>query len=177
MTEISEGPASFEVRFRSIGGSNLLIVIPVYINGAGPYDFVLDSGATGSIVSSELARSLALDAALLEQAFGAGGAFQMPSAVVRKIQVGSACQENSRVFISRDLEQIGTAAKSKIDGLIGFDFIHHYKMTIDYQANRLCVIFRRRLHACTEVESTVNGYGRCRGQGAAWSITQSQVLI
>jgi len=79
-----------------------------------------------------------MDADFSEQAFGVGGAFQMPSTVVRKIQVGPACQENSRVFISNDLEQIGAAAKSKIDGLIGFDFIRHYKMTIDYPGNRLC---------------------------------------
>jgi predicted aspartyl protease len=39
---------------------------------------------------------------------------------------------------SNDLEQIGRAAKAKVDGLVGFAFIRDFRLSIEYQKNRLC---------------------------------------
>lgn len=138
MNEIIERSSSHEVQFRAIGGANLLILVPVSINGAGSYDFILDSGATHSMVSTELAQRLGMEPDSDEQGIGAGGAVQMPSTRVRSIHVGSACQENSRIYISNDLEQIGAAAKSNVDGAIGFDFLRDFRLKIDYRRNKVC---------------------------------------
>jgi hypothetical protein len=56
---------------------------------------------------------------------------------VQSIQVGSACQENSSIYISNDLERIGAVAKCKIDGAIGFEFLRNFRTTIDYRKNKV----------------------------------------
>ena len=37
-----------------------LLIVPVSVNGAGPFPFLLDTGATSSMVTEDLARELAL---------------------------------------------------------------------------------------------------------------------
>ena len=46
------------VRFRI--ASNYMIVVPVTINGSGPYDFVLDTGSNNTMLDQKLADKLAL---------------------------------------------------------------------------------------------------------------------
>jgi hypothetical protein len=72
-----------------------------------------------------------------EQAFGAGGSLRMPLARVSSIAIGAARQEEVRVCISDDLEAIGAAIKTKVGGLIGFDFMMNFRVTIDYQQSVL----------------------------------------
>jgi len=136
------------VQFRSVGGSNFLILVPVYINGTGPHAFILDSGATHSMISSALAEGLGLDPDSSGQGFGAGGVVQTQSVRVHSIQVGSACQEDSCAYVLSDLEQIGVAAKSNISGLIGYDFLRDFRVTIDYGRNKLCIA--RSAEQCLE---------------------------
>ena len=50
------GQEPFQVKFRLVDK----IVVPVTINGAGPYDFLLDTGATDTIVDRKLAEGLHL---------------------------------------------------------------------------------------------------------------------
>ncbi len=129
--------ANGAVEFRAFGGSNPLILVPTRVNGTGDYEFLLDSGATRSVISHGLAFDLGIEAKLEEQAFGAGGSLRIPSALVRSIEVGSARQGEVSVCISEGLESIGAAGKTKVDGLIGFDFMRSFCLTIDYQQSVL----------------------------------------
>jgi hypothetical protein len=53
-------PATTEVtvRFRIV--KDYLIIVPVTINGSGPYDFVLDTGSNNTMLDQKLADELAL---------------------------------------------------------------------------------------------------------------------
>jgi hypothetical protein len=48
----------FEIPFRV--AENTLIVVPVRVNGAGPFDFALDTGSSDSSIDEQLAEQLAL---------------------------------------------------------------------------------------------------------------------
>ena len=48
------------VTFRLAGSKQALILVPVFVDGRGPYSFVMDTGATTTVVSNELADALAL---------------------------------------------------------------------------------------------------------------------
>jgi predicted aspartyl protease len=48
------------VTFRLAGSKQAVILLPVFVDRRGPYSFVLDTGATSTNVSNELADALAL---------------------------------------------------------------------------------------------------------------------
>src|SRR5215470_6495405 len=55
------GQQPHQVKFRVKGES--IIVVPVTINGAGPFDFMLDTGTTDTLIDRKLAEELHLPAA------------------------------------------------------------------------------------------------------------------
>jgi hypothetical protein len=63
-----------------------LLVVPVTVNGAGPYPFLLDTGATSSMVAADLARDLALPPlghAVHETPTAAGSALLVQATLIR----------------------------------------------------------------------------------------------
>lgn len=126
-----------DVQFDLVGGASPVILVPTFVNDRGPYNFLFDSGATHSTISPELASSLGIHPGSGVQVFGAGGAVQLSFTQVRSIAVGSARQEMPQVFIAGDLERIGATIKVRVDGLIGFDFMKDFRVTLDYQRNVL----------------------------------------
>jgi hypothetical protein len=44
-------PISQSVPFRLAGGQNPLILVPVYVNDKGPYEFILDTGSSHCLLS------------------------------------------------------------------------------------------------------------------------------
>jgi predicted aspartyl protease len=127
-------------QFTLTGGGAPLILVPTYVNGRGPYNFILDTGAAHSLISSGLASNLGIHSESEEKAFGAGGAVQISLARVSSIAVGLARQENAQVAITNDLEQIGAGLKAQVDGDLGFSFMKDFRVTVDYQRNVLRLV-------------------------------------
>jgi predicted aspartyl protease len=119
--------------FQLIGRKAPLILLPSYVNGKGPYNFILDSGASHCLISHKLASNLRISSEAKEDAFGAGGAVQLFRASVDSVAVGSARQENTPFIITHDLEPIGAALKTTVDGAIGCNFMKGFRISLDYQ--------------------------------------------
>src|SRR5215510_9417073 len=64
--------AGGEVEFDLAGPGGAVLVVPVYLNGTGPYDFVLDTGATLTCVDQKLAAQLGLPSRFGRMGIGAG---------------------------------------------------------------------------------------------------------
>jgi len=111
------------------------VVIPVQINGRGPYRLVVDTGSSRSAVS----RKLAVEAA---------------APVVAKAAVVSIGQETNRLVVKLDRVEAGPAARADIlasvipdeeltalapgvDGVLGQDFLATFDYTIDYRKRTL----------------------------------------
>jgi predicted aspartyl protease len=118
-------------------GGYPVMLVKARVNGRGPYSFLVDTGATVTIVSTSLARRLRLTPLpVAVQGIGAGGSFST-RAYVASVSVGDAQQD--RVVVGTfDLTQINAAVGS-IDGLLGYDFLKAYRVTIDYPGRRLCL--------------------------------------
>jgi predicted aspartyl protease len=127
-----------EINFQVIGPTAQVILVLGHVNGIGPYNFILDSGATHCLISPEIATNLGIQLESQEEAVGAGGAVQLSRASVRSLALGSVHQENTQVVITHDLERIGAALKLTVDGAIGFSFMKDFCVTIDYQRKVLC---------------------------------------
>ena len=114
-----------------------VLMVKARVNGRGPFTFFVDTGATVTIINASLARRLHLQPLPVGvQGIGAGGSFSTQASVAA-IDVGAAHQ--SRVVVATyDLTQIN-AAVGPTDGGLGYDFLKHYRVTIDYPNRRLCL--------------------------------------
>lgn len=119
-----------EVSFRLMGCG--LISVPGYINDIGPYDLTVDTGAGVSLISPRPAQLLEIAATGSEYRTGAGGRVEVALGKVQSLAIGEARLELDQVRISDDLDKISAAAGEKIDGNIGYDYLRHYRVVIDY---------------------------------------------
>jgi predicted aspartyl protease len=129
-------PSSAKVKFRLAGGAQPLILLPVEINGEGPFDFILDTGAGTSLLSSELGQKLGIKIIGSKEGQSAGGAVSVSLAKVESLAVGSARLEDVDVGLV-DLSHIGKTVGAQIDGDLGYNFLKHFRITLDYRANEI----------------------------------------
>lgn len=128
---------SENIRFRLVGGQNPLILVPVSVDDQGPYQFILDTGASHCLLSQDLASTLGIQPEIEKQAMGAGGAVKLAFAHVSSMTIGSALQENIQVGITNETQRIGAAIQTRVDGVVGFTFLKEFVVVIDYRDGAL----------------------------------------
>jgi predicted aspartyl protease len=136
MTTATLAPGSAKVKFHLAGGAQPLILLPVQVNGAGPFEFILDTGAGTSLLSSELGRKLEIEVLGSKEGQSAGGAVSVSLARVNSLAVGSAKLDNVDVGLV-DLSHIGQAVGATLDGDLGYNFLKHFRITIDYRKSEI----------------------------------------
>ena len=137
-TSATVSPGKARVTFRLAGGAQPLILLPVEVNGEGPFEFILDTGAGTSLLSSELGQKLGVEIISSKQGQSAGGAVSVSLAKVKSLAVGPVKLENIDVGLV-DLSHIGKAVGAKIDGDLGYNFLRHFRVTIDYRESEICL--------------------------------------
>ena len=122
-----------EVSFELAGPGGAAIIVPVQINGQGPFNFVLDTGATLTCIDHKLVEQLKLP----EQkgVFGAGatvrgeGNVKLVSINSLKVGTATATDLNGCSIDLGNLQAIGADVK----GLLGLSFLKSFKLTIDFE--------------------------------------------
>ena len=99
--------ARARVKFRLAGGAQPLPLLPVRVNERGPYEFILDTGAGTSVLTPELAHSLGIKRTGSRQGHTAGGPVNM-------------------------LAMLSGVVDRRLDGIIGYNFLRHFRVAIDY---------------------------------------------
>jgi predicted aspartyl protease len=108
-----------------------LILLETMVHDRGPYRFVLDTGAGLTIISPDLANKLDVKRAEAQKAVGAGGSVAVNFGVVKSLAVGETRLEGLKVGIM-DLRGISSAIETDIDGIIGYNFLKQFRVSIDY---------------------------------------------
>jgi predicted aspartyl protease len=126
-----------EVAFELAGPGGAALVVPVRLNGKGPFNFVLDTGATFTCVDESLAKELALPERRGQVGFGAGvkGSGQVRLVAVNSLEVGTA-KAADLTACALDLGQL-QAVGVEIRGLVGLNFLKEYRVTLDFEKNVL----------------------------------------
>ena len=130
------GPASFAdtmgpavVPLHVVRG--FAVIVPVTVNGSGPYDFMLDTGTTITTVDRELAGELAL------QQLGQGTATTLTErtpaalAIARRIVFGPVAEQDVELMI-RDLKGLRDLAPTA-RGVLGQNALNHADFLLDYR--------------------------------------------
>ena len=136
MTAATLSPSSAKVKFRLAGGVQPLILLPVEANGEGPFEFILDTGAGTSLLSSELGEKLGVKILGSKEGQSAGGAVSVSLAKLSSLAVASAKLDNVEVGVV-DLSHIGKTVGAKIDGDLGYNFLKHFRITLDYRRSEI----------------------------------------
>jgi hypothetical protein len=114
-----------------------LILVPAIVNGQGPYQFALDTGASRTMVSFRLAEPLEVATTSDGTGAGGGGQIQILSGKVGSLAVGDAGVRDHAIGAGEFLNMLSTAMGARLDGIIGHNFLNQFKVTIDYPRSTL----------------------------------------
>ena len=130
-----------EVPFRLAGAGGAMLLVAVTINGQGPYDLVLDTGATLTCLDSQLARDLELPRAAGAFGYGAGvgGTGRVALVQVDSLRLGEAHAEDLTACVL-DLDHLGQlhgfgSGETRVHGLLGLNFLRNYRVSLDFERN------------------------------------------
>ena len=115
----------------------VLVIVPVKINHAGPFDFMVDTGSQITVVDPSLASQLGLKPQGAVGLVSVANYAQASVAGVDSLEAGSKIVTNPAVVI-QDLGQI-RAAYPRIRGVLGENFLAHFDLLIDYGHKLLCL--------------------------------------
>ncbi len=107
------------------------VLVPVFVDGNGPYDFLLDTGSTNTSVDRELGHSLSLmpnDEATVETVVGR---IPVAIALAQTVSVGPIVEANVEILV-RDLEGL-RQVDPDIRGVLGQNALRHSNYLLDYK--------------------------------------------
>jgi predicted aspartyl protease len=112
-----------------------LVLVPVLVNGSGPYPFLLDTGGASTIVSDTLARRLRLPSAGSHRIDTVSGSRTVGISRVDELRLGGETFTGADV-LWMDLASV-QAGDARIQGVIGQDLLRTRSFVIDYESRRL----------------------------------------
>jgi predicted aspartyl protease len=124
-------PATTEVTVRIRIANDYLIVVPVTINGSGPYDFLLDTGSNNTILDQKLADELALPRGKATTHFGVKESMSLSAVYADSLSIAGATVDGKGLFLfsSANLRSL----PPKVRGILGEDFLQNFDILIDYR--------------------------------------------
>jgi predicted aspartyl protease len=129
------GEVSVPIQVMTTQGETMVLV-PVRINGRGPYNFVLDTGASSSTVSRSLMRRLSLPrTGGTAHVRGVAGATVVPLVTVSRWTVGGQRLRGRSLPV---LDLGGDFGSGQVGGLLGSDELRRFgAVRLDYKHHRL----------------------------------------
>jgi predicted aspartyl protease len=118
-----------------------LITIPITINGEGPYPFVLDTGAGGTVITFDFASKLGLEptGGVKVRAKGIGGESPAFFAMVDEFTSPSLKLNNFNV-IAMDIDKASKRPGIIKYGILGYNFLQNFEIIIDYPNKKIALI-------------------------------------
>jgi hypothetical protein len=116
--------------------NSTLVEVPIYVGNSGPYQFVVDTGASISLIDRALALRLNLPRSGNRQPVsGVGGTEQVVFVHVAKWRMGSVALPSATIASGSLPNDRGGPT---IEGLLGSDQLSQFgKVTLDYNASTL----------------------------------------
>lgn len=109
-----------------------LILIKGTINGQGPINLVIDTGASLTVISPAVAAIAGVKPSRKKaKAVGANGAEKTKIVRLRSIEIGGIRVANLEAAVM-DLSALNHAAHMHVEGILGFNFLKRYQITINY---------------------------------------------
>ena len=118
-------------------------VVAVKVNGAGPYDFMVDTGTTVTVLDTELFNELGLRAEGTSKVISSAGASSQIRSVVKEITLDCLSVGNVSV-VSMKSPMTGDDYRA-VRGILGENFLRHFDILFDNQHRRMTLDARDSL--------------------------------
>jgi predicted aspartyl protease len=111
------------------------LIAPVYINGFGPFRFLLDTGATHTAVTEDAARRLNLivNTASRSSVQGVNGSAVVPRVYVQTLVAGALRLEKLQIPC------LSGSALDGLDGVLGMDGLGNLRVTADFRRDQVLI--------------------------------------
>ena len=111
------------------------IVVPVMIDGKGPFRFLVDTGANGSMISPRLVKTLGLvpGPGKLERVEGVTGTQPLPWVLIRRLRMGQIVKTNVRMPICT------SPIVTHLDGILGMAGFGPVRIAVDFRHDRVAI--------------------------------------
>ena len=116
----------------------LRMTAPVTVNGHGPYQFVVDTGANRSVISSELAAALELPPAGALIIHGVAGAEMVETVTAEHLAVSGLLIPGGRIPVL-------PAGRLGADGLLGVDGLGGRRLIMNFRQKSLTITINARI--------------------------------
>jgi predicted aspartyl protease len=124
-------PATTDVTVKFRIARDCMIVVPVTINGSGPYDFVVDTGSNNTMLDQKLADELALPRGGDRTGLEVMGSTTLSAVSADSLSIASATVAGKDLFLFASSNLHGLPPK--VRGLLGEDFLQNFDVLIDYR--------------------------------------------
>jgi predicted aspartyl protease len=111
------------------------VVVPVKVNGRGPFRFIVDTGANHSTISPDLVRVLGLktDTASVMTLDGITGAAQVSYVAIDELQTGDLTLQDTILPV------VWAPVMAGADGILGAAGMAQKSLLIDFERNRVAI--------------------------------------
>ena len=124
-------PAQASIPLRVMSG--MPVIDGVFLNGHGPYRFLLDTGSQSNLMDSKVAHKLGLVVTLQLHLQTPSGESTVHAGRVRKVTLGPVEASDQEFLFIDDLP----TPSSDISGILGQEFLAHFDYMLDLQHHRL----------------------------------------
>jgi hypothetical protein len=130
------------------------VLVPVTVNGQGPFQFVLDTGANRTVLTPRLVSKLGLEITPHDKVTMSGvtGSASVPTVLVSKLQVGEVALERERLPVADSLSL-------DTDGTLGVDALGGTRVRVDFVNRRVQI---RLTHHGGLLDGLTRIPGQCR---------------
>ena len=120
------------------------IVVETELNGLGPFRFVIDTGASISVIYESARAKAGIEPLpnIKAHVFGISGSRFVPLARVAEIRVGNELWKDARVALLPDTSPIA----KRVDGILGVDFLSRYGVLYS-RREKVLLLYPRELVA------------------------------
>lgn len=130
--EASAPPSMPEYEVDVAADERRRLTVPISIDGKGPYDFLIDTGAERTVISSELARHLALKEGKRAVMHSMSGVAEVSTVLIPTLQVS---KKKVNGIHAPALKQANLGAS----GMLGIDALQSQRITFDFERDKMTV--------------------------------------
>ena len=116
-----------------LGTVDARLTVPVAVGASGPYNFIIDTGAERTVVSSELAGSLRLAPSQPVMLTSMTGSKRVDTVLVPQLMIPTVGEHHTIVAPALSGRNLGAA------GLLGIDTLQNHQVTIDFDNGTMSV--------------------------------------